>query len=445
MHQLPKHLQYISCAALALLLPISVNSSANATPISTHSANESHPAVTPKNYPKLDSLFSTSPLSTASHTPKRGEKAGTLESHSPAELMINHHLWRSNAFQFTYNSTDSLARPSIDSGIYIEPQSPWTGPGHRPVIAFAPGTQGGGIQCDPSTALQEGFSIRRDNRDIVAPYEALSIAKLLKRGAAVVITDYHRNPEGRQEYVDNISAGQSLLDAASAALSLGDNSKDSPIALLGYSQGGAATAAAAERASTYAPELNIVAAAAGGIPSDLRAVLNSVDGTPLTGVLAMALSGILDKDPAIRDYLYTSELTPEYAKAVETSENVCTGGLIANNAFDHTTSWTRDGLTLNELINQYPAFIRELDRQKIGKLTPSMPVLLYHGAHDDIIPLEQATLVRELWLNRGADVTYFEDQRPPVPGRTGINHLLAGMKNSERATEFIWDKLVSQQ
>lgn len=355
--------------------------------------------------------------------------------------MINHQLWRANATAFTYNSTDSLARPSIDSAIYIEPKAPWNGEGKRPIIAFSPGTQGGGTQCDSSNALQEGFSIQRENHDIVAPYEAMSIAKHLKRGAAVIITDYHRNPQGRQEYVDNISSGQSLLDAASAALSLGDNSKESPIALIGYSQGGAATAAAAERASIYAPELNIVAAAAGGIPSDLRAVLNSVDGTPLSGVLAMALTGILDKDPEIRDYLYDRELTPEYTKAVETSQNVCTGGLIANTGFKQTTTWTQDGVTLNELINQYPAFVRELDRQKIGKLKPSMPVLLFHGTHDDVIPLEQALSVRDLWLEKGTDLTYFEDESPSIPGKMGVNHLLPGMRNSDRSADFIWEHL----
>ena len=62
---------------------------------------------------------------------------------------------------------------------------------------------------------------RRRHRHGIGTASALILAaEHLSRGAAGVIIDHHRNPDaGSQEYVDNISSGQSLLDAA-IALSL---------------------------------------------------------------------------------------------------------------------------------------------------------------------------------------------------------------------------------
>ena len=209
----------------------------------------------------------------------------------------------------------------------------------------------------------------------------------LRRGAAVAIANYHRNAEGHLEYVDNISAGQTVLDAIKATQELGI-SPEAPADIYGYPKGGGAAAAAAERARLYAHELKIAAVAAGGIPSRLTDVLEAVDRSSLTAVLTLAAATVLDKDPALRDYLYSVELSESTAEVFNTTQNLCTGDLILNYAFTETRDWSKDDSSLIDLINRCPAFIRELERQKIGRFTTEMPVFLYNVTNDDVIPVD---------------------------------------------------------
>lgn len=445
MHRCGRTVNHTLCVLSAASLVCLATPFAMATPAETPSSESTNAAVTPVNDPQLAQILATSPLNSAPTAPKRTPESGKLISAKPAQLMINDTLWLSNSKTISYRSTDSLGRPSTDSAIYIEPKASWTGFGKRPLIAFAPGTQGGGTECDATSSMQGGLSIKIDNRDVVAPYEAASIIDHLRRGAAVVMIDHHRNSDNHQEYVDHISAGQSLLDAAVAAQSLGENSADTPVVLFGYSQGGGASAAAAERASFYAPELKLVSAYAGGVPANLPKVLQKIDGTALTGALALALAAVLDKDPALRDYIYDKEITPETASALANAQQICAGGLIANYGFSSTKQWTKDGHSLSEMIKKYPVFEKELLRQSIGNFKPSMPTLVLHGVNDDFIPMDQAHDMYESWLAQGADVTFYEDALPPIPGRTGLNHILPWTENIERSTEFVWRYLPHQK
>nr|WP_162933301.1 lipase family protein [Corynebacterium lactis] len=406
-------------------------------------APEANPAPAPANTPTRDqiaALFAKSPLTHAPKTPQRSANAGTIVTNEPVQLLLNSQLWNVKASRITYNSTDSLSRPSVDSGIYVEPNVPWTGPGPRPIVAISPGTQGGAEKCDPSLALQTGLQITINPVDAVAPYEALPLFEHLQRGAAVVMVDHHRNSDGHQEYVDNITAGQTLLDGAAAAVELSGNPQ-TPVALYGYSQGGAGSAAAAERAAVYAPELNIVAAAAGGVPSNLTEVLDKIDGTSLTGVLPLSLSAILDKDPELREALYAAEMTPKAAVDLDRPHQMCAGGDMAAFGFHSTREWTKDGISLGEMIAKYPEFKVELERQKIGSFKPSMPTLLYNGTHDDLIPVGQARELRDQWQALGTNLSYYEDPLAPVLQRTGANHMLTLVGNIKPAADFLWQHI----
>jgi hypothetical protein len=57
----------------------------------------------------------------------------------------------------------------------------------------------------------------------------------------------------------------------------------SPVALAGYSRGGMASAWAAALAPSYAPELDIAAVAAGGIPADLEQMAEGLGFNPHPG------------------------------------------------------------------------------------------------------------------------------------------------------------------
>jgi len=65
--------------------------------------------------------------------------------------------WVATATRIMYLSTDSRGKPTAVTGTYFEPDRPWPGAGPRPLIAFAPGTQGQGDQCAPSRVFGQSI------------------------------------------------------------------------------------------------------------------------------------------------------------------------------------------------------------------------------------------------------------------------------------------------
>ncbi|MDI6630722.1 MAG: lipase, partial [Rhodococcus sp. (in: high G+C Gram-positive bacteria)] len=53
------------------------------------------------------------------------------------------------ATRIMYRSNDSNGEANAVTGTYIDPAAAWTGPGPRPLVVLAPGTQGQGDQCAP--------------------------------------------------------------------------------------------------------------------------------------------------------------------------------------------------------------------------------------------------------------------------------------------------------
>ncbi len=195
-----------------------------------------------------------------------------------------------------YTSRDRTGERHAVSGSVIVPKAAWKGPGTRPVIGYAVGTQGVGDTCAPSRLFSEGIE-----------YEGLFMAGLLKRGYALAVTDYEGlGTEGAHTYMDRVSQGQAVLDAVRAAQRLAGTglSASSPVGIYGYSQGGGAAASAAELAGSYAPELQVKGTVAGAVPADLSALPDVLDGSLYAEFLWFAVTGLTDSyDIDLQPYL----------------------------------------------------------------------------------------------------------------------------------------------
>src|SRR5688572_28454008 len=118
------------------------------------------------------------------------------------------------------------------------------------------------------------------------------MSRVLRRGWAVAVTDY-TGP--RRAFAASVLAGRLVLDGIRAAVTFEPVGFDTttPIGLWGYSGGAQATLFAAQQHPIYAPELNIVAAAAGGITGDhFDAVRVFENGSALSGVWFGAIIGM---------------------------------------------------------------------------------------------------------------------------------------------------------
>ena len=344
--------------------------------------------------------------------------------------------WQATGTRIMYR-TDG-GGPTAVTGTYFEPTVPWPGKGPRPLIAYAPGTQGMGHQCAPSRVFNQGIHYS-GGLDITFGYEEVFVAILVSRGFAVVVTDYENlGTPGVHTYMVRDAQGQALLDAARAALRLPGTSLDphGPVALWGYSQGGAAAASAAELAPTYAPELNIVGAFAGAPPADLIELLPYADGSILAGVIGYVLNGMIAAYPEAAPAIH-EKLTPLGEDLLAKTQNECVTETVLRFGLRHLRQYfTEDPLQLA----QEEPFHSVLDRQRIGRLRPSAPVLIDIGRYDAAVPWTAANQMGRDWCAQGADIQFHTNELSPFMNKLAVIHGLTLAVDGEMAMEWIADR-----
>lgn len=299
------------------------------------------------------------------------------------------------AWQVLYQSTDALGEPIAVSGTVLVPAAPWTGRGGRPLVSYAVGTRGLGDSCAASYTLSHGVD-----------YEGSVIMSLIEQGWAVAATDYQGSgTPGLHTYMVGPAEGHAVLDMARAAQRLAGTglSTSTPVGLMGYSQGGGAAGWAAELAATYAPELTLKGSAIGGVPGDLTATAEFLDGSPF---VAFALMASLGLDAAYPELDLAKYLNDRGRQLVEAGEQLCLatvdgfGTLLGETALTYVS----DYVTSNPL--QTPEWQARLAQVRLGRRRPFAPVFQYHGLLDEIVPFPQAADLRRTWCDQGADVTW---------------------------------------
>ena len=296
--------------------------------------------------------------------------------------------------QVLYRSVDALGAPMAVTGTVLVPTTPWIGPGSRPLVSYAVGTRGVGDDCAPSYTLSQG-----------ADYEGLFIKAAVDQGWAVAISDYQGlGTPGLHTYMVGPAQGHAVLDMARAAQRLPGTglSSATPVGLMGYSQGGGAAGWAAELAGTYAPELKVKGSALGGVPGDLTATAEFLDGSLAVAFALMAAIGL---DAAYPELNLESYLNPRGQELIRTSQDLC---LVDLDGFatliDTAFTSIDDYVTTNPL--DTPAWQARLNGTELGTAKPNAPVFQYHGVVDEIVPFPQAAELRRTWCNRGATVTW---------------------------------------
>ncbi|MET7567522.1 lipase family protein [Streptomyces sp. NPDC005492] len=345
------------------------------------------------------------------------------------------------ATRLMYKSTDSNGRPVAVTGAYIEPSADWSGSGPRPLVAVAPGTLGQGDQCAASMGLEHPLTV--NTQTLSVGYEDLAIYRLLAEGVAVVVTDYVGlgATDRLHTYVDRVDEAHAVLDAVRAARSVGGASVTaaSPVGLYGYSQGGGATAAAAELQSSYAPDVTLSGTYAGAPPADLTSVTKAIDGSELAGALGWSLNGFLQSDPELKP-LAEAHLNDAGKAALTDLSTMCVGDALFGYGYTKSTSWTTDGQSISDIIAATPALQAFLDNQRIGTLKPSGPVRLATGVSDNLVPHAQARQLALDWCAKGADVIYKPVVLPSL-GSALLNHLTPLLTDQGDAISWLTARL----
>lgn len=337
-----------------------------------------------------------------------------------------------------YRSIDARGNPMAVTGTYFEPFNDWPGQGPRPLIVYGPGTQGQGDQCAPSRQFNQGIHWS-PYLDLAFNYEEMFVTTMVARGFAIVMTDYQGlGTPGLHTYVNRVAQGNAMLDAGRAAMRLPDTSlnPNGPLAFWGYSQGGGAAASAAELASSYAPELDIVGSYAGAPPADLKQLFPYADGSALVGVVGYALNSVITTYPEFADVI-RSKLTPRGVDLLQKVQDQCIAETATKFMFRHLQPYF--AVDVAAAVEQEP-FKALFDMQRIGRLKPTAPVLILSNRFDPLVPWNAANQLGRDWCAQDADVQFWTNEQPPFLNKAVVNHALPMLVDGERAMQWIADR-----
>lgn len=370
---------------------------------------------------------------------------GSVIRSEPSPLLLQipgvKNQWPGTATRIMYTSRYQDGKPAAVTGTVVEPTAPWKGKGPRPTVVLGPGTIGQGDQCAGSKLMSLPVAIDPSKPSLALNYSALEMNLLLINGVRVAITDYiGMGTPGIHTYVNRVETGQAMLDAARAALKVEKAPANAPIAFSGYSQGGGASASAAELASTYAPELNVKASYAGAPPADLSKVINQIDGTFIVGGIGYAINGLEARYPELKSVV-DQETNARGRQALKQLSTQCIADTGLAFGFQRTNAWTRDGKPLSAVINRHANVKKIVDDQRIGRLKPNAPVLLEGGVNDDVIPYGQVAQLARDWRAQGADVQMISNTIPPIFPGLVVNHALPMITTLLPATNYLLSHL----
>jgi hypothetical protein len=314
-----------------------------------------------------------------------GEVIGTR----PVEVRALRRVIKADAWQVKFRSTDTSGAALCGATTVLVPRRDFNG-AVRPLLSYQCAIDSLSALDDPSVTLQRGDQI-----------ELSLIALALRKGWAVATTDFN-GPH--HAFAAGHLAARVVLDGIRAVIAFGPPgmSADAPVGLWGYSGGAQATLCAAEHHQGYAPEVNIVGVAAGGLTVDPcttpRTFEDAYDGSILSGIPLGGIIGVSREHP---DVDLDEGLNPQGRALVASAADMRMIQLALTFPFLH---WA-DYLSVSHVL-EIPGLRAAFEANRFGLNVPAAPLYLYHGVLEQNLPIQEADEFVAAYRAMGADVTY---------------------------------------
>ncbi|WP_433664634.1 lipase family protein [Nocardia sp. CA-128927] len=296
----------------------------------------------------------------------------------------------SDAWQVVYVSSNSYGELTPASGMVIAPDTAAT-PGA--LLVYCPAFHGLGGVCAPSQQLATGTESEAD-----------LLARGLERGWTVAVPDGQGlglTGMGPHTFLAGRAAGHTTLDIARAAQRIPDLDLDNvPIGLWGYADGGRAALWAGEIQPQYASELDLRGIAAGATVSDPGELIEDFDGGKWS---ALTLAGLIGLGRAYAHLPMLHVLTAEGHLVAEYAETLSATELLATYRRQPLARWCERPDPWNDPMWKYV-----LARERCGIDAPKVPVHLYHGSEDTLIPVTSGRRLFRDYRDHGVDLSWRE-------------------------------------
>lgn len=268
------------------------------------------------------------------------------------------------------------------------------------LLAFAPGSTGSDPSCSPTNVRLRGGSVET--------YGATALA-YAGQGLATVLPDYlgATEPGSVQPYFVAMAEATVVLDALRAAThALTDVAPDLEVAdafVAGFSQGGHAAFATADRAAVYARDVPLSGAIGFGPSGDLDTLFRSFHYTAPWVVRAFetAYPGQVDRE----DVLATA-----YANALDAdARRLCVLGAQAYYPAEPEFLYTPEfhaALFGGTLAVDFPEWRALFDANDTGVRPHGLPIAIFQGVDDPVAPLAAQDALVERLCALGSPVRY---------------------------------------
>jgi pimeloyl-ACP methyl ester carboxylesterase len=201
---------------------------------------------------------------------------------------------------------------------------------------------------------------------------------------------------------------------------------DGPAAIIGYSEGGAAAAWAAQLQPTYAPDVSLSAVVAGAAAADVEVAGPSLDGTFFSFFMAYGGIGYAAAYPELD---LDSYLTPmARARIGALRESTIVQAMLFGPRYIHASDLTEPNVL------EMPDWRARLRENRLGMIAPETPVLLHHARRDQIVSFQQSVGLRDDWEKLGADVRLYVT-------RGGVDHISGAVAGTPVALDWLARRL----
>ncbi|EAZ62805.2 predicted protein [Scheffersomyces stipitis CBS 6054] len=262
--------------------------------------------------------------------------------------------------------------------------------------------------CAVSYSLEFGASMDT----IIAQVEMYFMQAALEQGYYVVTPDY----EGPQaSFTAGRQAGHAVLDSIRATLASSNVTgvdPDAEVVMWGYSGGSLASGWAAALQPKYAPELEgqILGAALGGFVTNITLTAVSVDDNIFAGLIASAINGLMNEYPEFSE-LAKDMIRPERLENFLKADSYCMVPSLIHYAFDNffvgNDSYFTQGLDVFKI-----PFVQDMINSNTLALKnnteiPQIPLFIYHGELDEIVPFSGSQRAYTNWCEWGIESLEF--------------------------------------
>lgn len=305
-----------------------------------------------------------------------------------------------NAWQILVRTSDQFGNATTMVSTIIEPYNA----DPSKIVSYSVAQDSSNIDCSISYALTYGADFF-DN--IAAQIETIFIQGFMEDGGYYMVLPDYEGSMGA--FLPALQSGYATLDSIRAVLkssNMTNIDSSAKVAIVGYSGGSISSSWASMLQPKYAPELksHLVGAAMGGLVSNYTSVVEKIDGTMFVGLLASGIGGMAKTYPEIAPILKDQLSDNHYGYWADAMVSCMAPTLLHfwnQNFFHGNDSWAKDGMS----IFKDPTVKGIIDENTIAlnnkSLVPEIPMFLFHGMIDEIIPYEGSVHVYDSWCARG--------------------------------------------